>query len=303
MQPSHCAIQKIKNDMVTSGETGSPVSMGSSGPDQPQTPKRDKLPLELTDVITPALRFGGLSAARSSMVVHDNSVMGMPSKAPYQDLIWSLGIVRIKRERVYTTNSTILEFWRLLTDMYPSALSGGVVGGFSGIVVSPTPILFAAATSIQWGVLGTTFWGTRIALLSRYHTPTRQEKSLSSTLAASLAGATGGLLRGRKNVLSGFFVFGAIGYLGQWMYDAVDGRKMENVNSGGTAEGGSERETWMRSKWVPWKALTDEEYEALLKEKLLRVDAEIALLDESLERLKRQQKSVPNGDGASGKKG
>ncbi|KAM3088184.1 hypothetical protein ACMFMG_002241 [Clarireedia jacksonii] len=274
MQPSHCAIQKIKNDMVTSGETGSPVSMGSSGPDQPQTPKRDKLPLELTDVITPALRFGGLS-----------------------------GIVRIKRERVYTTNSTILEFWRLLTDMYPSALSGGVVGGFSGIVVSPTPILFAAATSIQWGVLGTTFWGTRIALLSRYHTPTRQEKSLSSTLAASLAGATGGLLRGRKNVLSGFFVFGAIGYLGQWMYDAVDGRKMENVNSGGTAEGGSERETWMRSKWVPWKALTDEEYEALLKEKLLRVDAEIALLDESLERLKRQQKSVPNGDGASGKKG
>lgn len=176
-----------------------------------------------------------------------------------------------------------------------------MVGGFSGIVVSRTPILFAATTSIQWGLLGTTFWGTRVALLSRYHTPTQQEKSLSTTLASSIAGATGGLLRGRKNVLPGFFVFGAIGYLGQCTYDAVDRRKMADVNSGGTARGGHEKETWMRSKWVPWKALTDEEYEAMLREKLLRVNAEIALLDESLEGLKRQEKSITNRDGVNGK--
>jgi hypothetical protein len=207
----------------------------------------------------------------------------------------------LEREWTHHHNSVIFESWGLITNVYLSALSGGVVGGFSGILFSRTPVLFATATSIQWGVLGTTFWGTRVALLSRYHAPTQQEKSLSTTLAASLSGATGGLLRGRKNVLPGFFVFGAIGYLGQWMYDAVDRRKMENVNLDGTTRGGNEKETWMRSKWVPWKALTDEEYEAMLREKLLRVDAEIALLDESLKMLKRQQKSVPYEDGANGR--
>jgi hypothetical protein len=186
--------------------------------------------------------------------------------------------------------------------MYLSALSGGVVGSFSGILFSRTPVLFATATSIQWGVLGTTFWGTRVALLSRYHTSTQQEKSLSTTIAASVAGATGGSLLGRKKVLPGFLAFGAIGYLGQWMYDAMDRRRMEKVNSDGTLGAGNEKENWMRSKWVPWKALTDEEYEAILREKLLRVDAEMALLDESLERLKNQQKSVPSGDGASGRR-
>lgn len=61
MQPNPCTIQKIKNDMVASGEKGSPIPMGSSVADQPRGPKRSSLPLELMDIITPALRFGGLS--------------------------------------------------------------------------------------------------------------------------------------------------------------------------------------------------------------------------------------------------
>ncbi|PQE15577.1 beta-ketoacyl synthase protein [Rutstroemia sp. NJR-2017a BBW] len=234
MQPNSCAVQKVKNDMVPSREKGYSPPIDPSAPDQPSTSEQNRLPLELTDVMTRALRFGGLSA-----------------------------------------------------------LSGGVVGGFSGILLSRTPVLFATATSIQWGVLGTTFWGTRVALLSRYPTPTNQNKSLSTTIAASLAGATGGSLLGRKKVLPGFLAFGAIGYLGQWMYEAMDRGKIGAEN---------EKKNWMRSKWVPWKALTDEEYEAILREKLLRIDAEIALLDESLERLKNQQKSVPSGYGTSERK-
>ncbi|KAI9649008.1 hypothetical protein NHQ30_001574 [Ciborinia camelliae] len=173
-----------------------------------------------------------------------------------------------------------------------SALSGTIVGGFSGILVSQTPVLFAVASSIQWGIIGTTFWGTRTALLSRYKTasayPKPQEKALSTTLAASLAGATGGILRGPKNVLPGFVVFGAAGYVGQRIYDAVDERKMEEMRleEGGKKDSG---ESWMNSKWVPWKKLTDDEYEGMLKERLLKVDAEIAILDESLESLRGQQ--------------
>ncbi|TGO26248.1 hypothetical protein BPAE_0063g00170 [Botrytis paeoniae] len=168
-----------------------------------------------------------------------------------------------------------------------SALSGTIIGGFSGILVSQTPVLFAVASSIQWGILGSTFWGTRTALLSRYRTasiyPTPQEKALSTSLAASLAGATGGILRGPKNILPGFVVFGAAGYVGQKIYDAVDERRMEE---GGHKKSGDD---WMNSKWVPWKKLSDDEYEGMLKERLLKVDAEIAILDESLQALREQQ--------------
>lgn len=37
------------------------------------------------------------------------------------------------------------------------------------------------------------------------------------------------------------------------------------------------------------KVLSDEEYENMLREKLLRVNAEIALVDESIERLRVEQ--------------
>ncbi|KAB8296129.1 hypothetical protein EYC80_008922 [Monilinia laxa] len=187
-----------------------------------------------------------------------------------------------------------------------SALSGTIVGGFSGILVSRTPVLFAVASSIQWGILGTTFWGTRTALLSRYKTasvyPTPQEKALSTSLAASLAGATGGILRGPKNVLPGFVVFGAAGYVGQKIYDAVDERKLEEMRLEEDGKKNSE-ESWVDSKWVPWKKLTDDEYEGMLKERLLKVDAEIAILDENLESLKAQQNSEAQKlEGRNGKK-
>ncbi|ESZ98392.1 hypothetical protein SBOR_1270 [Sclerotinia borealis F-4128] len=187
-----------------------------------------------------------------------------------------------------------------------SALSGTIFGGFSGILVSRTPVLFAVASSIQWGVIGTTFWGTRTALLSRYKTasmyPTSQEKALSTAIAASLAGATGGILRGPKNILPGFVVFGAAGYVGQRIYDAVDERKMEELR---LAEGGKKEsgESWMNSRWVPWKKLTDDEYEGMLKERLLKVDAEIAILEDNLEALRGQQNNEARKlEGINGKK-
>lgn len=175
-----------------------------------------------------------------------------------------------------------------------SALSGTIVGGFSGILVSRTPVLFAVASSIQWGIIGTTFWGTRTALLSHYKTariyPTPQEKGLSTTLAASLAGATGGILRGPKNVLPGLVVFASAGYVGQRIYDALDERKMEEMRLEENGKKGN-GETWTNSKWVPWKKLTDDEYEGMLKERLLKVDAEIAILDDKLQVLREQQNS------------
>ena len=42
----------------------------------------------------------------------------------------------------------------------------------------------------------------------------------------------------------------------------------------------------MSSKWSPMKKLTDEEYENMLQERLVRIEAEIALLDDDLNKLK-----------------
>ena len=42
-------------------------------------------------------------------------------------------------------------------------------------------------------------------------------------------------------------------------------------------------------RYSPVKVLSDDEYEAMLRERLVRVEAEMALLDEEVERLKRMR--------------
>ena len=42
------------------------------------------------------------------------------------------------------------------------------------------------------------------------------------------------------------------------------------------------------SKYSPMKVLSDEEYEKVLRDKLVRVDAEIALVDEDIKKMRSQ---------------
>jgi hypothetical protein len=46
------------------------------------------------------------------------------------------------------------------------------------------------------------------------------------------------------------------------------------------------RTSWLDSKWSPMRRLTDKDYIHLLEEKILRLDAEIAIIDESIASLK-----------------
>jgi hypothetical protein len=50
------------------------------------------------------------------------------------------------------------------------------------------------------------------------------------------------------------------------------------------------------SKWIPLRSLSDQEYRGMLSEKLLSVEAEIALLDEKIQEL---EKSRPVQDSSS----
>lgn len=43
------------------------------------------------------------------------------------------------------------------------------------------------------------------------------------------------------------------------------------------------------SKWVPLRTLSDEEYRGMLSEKLLSIEAEIALLDDKIEELEKSR--------------
>lgn len=86
----------------------------------------------------------------------------------------------------------------------------------------------------------------------------------------------------RKNVLPGSLIFATFGALGQAAYNYADAREGRKDGDAKEGKGG-----WLNSKWSPVKALSDEEYGRILEERLLKLDAEIALVDESIEAVKK----------------
>lgn len=94
-------------------------------------------------------------------------------------------------------------------------------------------------------------------------------------------------------------MFTLFGFLGQTLYHRLDTRHSEQIAMEvETAKEGQlikRRRFWDRvaeMKWSPMKTLTDEEYGNILREKLLRIDAEIALVDEQVEKLKAEEVGV-----------
>ncbi|KAI9734483.1 MAG: hypothetical protein M1818_006872 [Claussenomyces sp. TS43310] len=165
-----------------------------------------------------------------------------------------------------------------------SGLSGLFFGGVSGVLRATTPLLFSLATGIQWFTLGSTFWAARGVILHSRKAGHKEPHDLivASALAGGIGGGAGGLLRGRKNVVPGAIVFAIFGSIGQAAYNMADARHSQSDD----ARKVSPETSWMSSRWSPIKVLSDAEYEKMLQEKLLRVNAEIALVDEDMERLR-----------------
>lgn len=55
-----------------------------------------------------------------------------------------------------------------------------------------------------------------------------------------------------------------------------------------------DKTSWFSSKWSPIKKITDQEYASILEEKLLRVEVEIALVDDNIAALKAQKQEQAN---------
>ncbi|KAL7273052.1 hypothetical protein RUND412_004110 [Rhizina undulata] len=121
------------------------------------------------------------------------------------------------------------------------------------------------------------------------------ERIYISGISGAVTGCTLGLLlRGRSNAIPGAMVWGLLGMGGQYAYNLADTRRTEDVikqqSVSQVQQEGPAPSLWeryLRSRWSPVKPLTHEEYENLIKEKLLAVEADIAIMNEEIEKLKK----------------
>lgn len=94
-------------------------------------------------------------------------------------------------------------------------------------------------------------------------------------------------------------MFTLFGWGGQHAYNYLDKRNSDVIRKEQEMrEQGEVKEqlNWLqrvaKSKWSPMSILTDEEYERMMNEKLLAVEAEIALIDEKIEGLRKKQNDM-----------
>ena len=147
---------------------------------------------------------------------------------------------------------------------------------------------------------------TRATILHNYYpSPSQKDRLRASTFAGGITGgAIGGLFRGPRNVIPGTIMFTLFGYLGQTVYDALDTRHSEQVvlDIQAAAEGKKRdrKHFWERiaeMNWSPLTAVSDENYRNTLEERLLRIEAEIAVVDEEVERVKGEERRMKERQG------
>ncbi|KAF6822922.1 hypothetical protein CMUS01_10894 [Colletotrichum musicola] len=163
------------------------------------------------------------------------------------------------------------------------ALTGSVglfTGVAAGIVRDSTPALFGLASGIQWFALGSSYWFSRTVVMSAWGGEsqlTNGSKVHASALAGGTAGMVGGLIRGPKNIVPGVIVFSMVGAVGQAVVNATQGSPTDVKQ---------EKKSIFESSWSPLKKLTDDEYREMIDEKMLKIDVEIALVDDKIAELR-----------------
>ncbi|KAF8451811.1 hypothetical protein BGX38DRAFT_1181292 [Terfezia claveryi] len=103
------------------------------------------------------------------------------------------------------------------------------------------------------------------------------------------------ILGGRGHVIPGAIMWGLIGIGAQYLYAIADEYHSESVQQQPASAQASRKGFWeraFRSEWSPVKRLTYEEYKRMLEEKLLGVEADIALIDEEIEILRKSSDKV-----------
>ncbi|RKF71845.1 hypothetical protein GcM1_250251 [Golovinomyces cichoracearum] len=162
---------------------------------------------------------------------------------------------------------------------------GLFVGAIAGIVRSASPVLFSLASGVQFSILGSTITGRQILLhsWSSNEISTRDKLWISAMAGALGGGTSGAILRGRKNIFPGAVMFALFGVTGQALYNKMEYSRQMSFSENSRNSG------WMNFRWSPLRVISDEEYEFILQNKLMRVRADIALIDEKIETIKTNQ--------------
>ncbi|KAF7557335.1 hypothetical protein G7046_g6078 [Stylonectria norvegica] len=159
--------------------------------------------------------------------------------------------------------------------------TAGVLAGVGGSIFKETnPVVWGAVSGFQWFTLGTSFSFTRSMTIRAWggeECVTRSDKTKASALGGTVAGAMGGLIRGPKNIIPAMIC---------WTVFGAGGQMIANRISTNVSKPKDENDSWMRSRWSPLKKLTDQEYIDMMAEKMLRVVADIALIDDRIEDLR-----------------
>lgn len=85
-----------------------------------------------------------------------------------------------------------------------------------------------------------------------------------------------------RRFVPGLVIFSLLGYAGQRSYTTLDEWNMKEQANPSKPLG----QRIAESKLMPFRVLSDDQYKEMLNEKLLGVEAEIALIDEKVQALK-----------------
>ncbi|KAL2829209.1 hypothetical protein BDW59DRAFT_142303 [Aspergillus cavernicola] len=185
------------------------------------------------------------------------------------------------------------EYNALTASLKVGALSGSaglVYGGISGVIRSPHPVIHSISCGIHWFACGTSFWWLRSNLLKHYYEDkaTSKQRNYASTVSGGVAGGAVTRLMGGR-LVPGVVVFSLLGYVGQISYNAIDRWQLKQANTPSKPF----LERMAESKWIPLKSLSDDEYRGILSEKVLSIEADIALIDDKIEELEKAKLDGP----------
>ncbi|CAI6085447.1 unnamed protein product [Clonostachys chloroleuca] len=162
--------------------------------------------------------------------------------------------------------------------------AGAMTGIGAAILQDASPAISGIMTGTHWAALGGSYWFSRTVIIraawGREENLTPLNKVTASALAGLPSGALLGLTRTRT-IPSSMILCSIMTASGQAIANHFSGRKAEK----------DEDDSWLRSKWSPLKKLNDQEYVDMMEEKMLRVDADIALIDERIAQLREAQEN------------
>ncbi|KAI1752427.1 hypothetical protein F4782DRAFT_501844 [Xylaria castorea] len=179
------------------------------------------------------------------------------------------------------------ELWQIAAKSLQTGMVAGGIGALfgagSGIIRSAPPTLFALFAGLQWFALGSTYMASRDLLRHAWGgegNMSSLDLVKASGVAGGVSGMVGGMIRGPRNVLPGILFFGTIGAGTSYV------SQLTGVNDD------KPKTSWLDSKWSPVQRLSDKDYMDKIEEKILRLDSEIAIIDDNIAALKPPQSSV-----------